>query len=168
MLWFVAFKKTNNWTKSWICFQRSSWLQRKPTLFRFTLHYLLLHLHCSMASDHYFTASSCSEHCVTRDTGTKQWPKGALLGSLRGAGTPQGRPPSRYLIREGRGAPTQSWVVFESTSAQRCVAHSPLLVAVLALDMESRVLLEVVLLQIEQQQGKPERGKEDSFVLHLV
>lgn len=39
-------------------------------------------------------------------------------------------------------------------------ADSPLLVAVLALDVERRVLLEVVLLQIEQQQGEPEREKK--------
>lgn len=68
-------------------------------------------------------------------------------------------PMSLPIHKESRGpAPMQPALCLvyrsqtsEPTSAQSCLAHSPFLVAALVLDMESRMLLKVVLLQVEQQ-----------------
>lgn len=96
-----------------------------------------------MASNHDFTASPCSD----REQGTLCDTRHATI--------------SLPNYRVGRGTPTQSYVDSESPLVPSTVrADSPLLVAVLALDVESRVLLEVVFLQIEQQQGEPEREKK--------
>lgn len=116
---------------------------------------------------HHPAVTGSREHCVTRDTGTKQWPEGVLLGSLRGAGTPQGMPPSRYLTKE-REEGFRRHQTSEPTSAQRCVSSLTFPRGCPGSGRGKPCAARSSTPPNWAAVRKTWTGKEDSFVLHLV